>query len=90
MISMNEPPITPVDGNRVVIVGGGSGSINAARGLRRAPVDVVLVDRRNFNVFSPMPYQAATGAVGRREVLLSDGTPLGYDTLVVATGTQYA
>ena len=54
--------------HRVVIVGGGFGGIYAARSLRRAPVDVVLIDRRNVNVFSPMLYQAATGAVGASEI----------------------
>jgi NADPH-dependent 2,4-dienoyl-CoA reductase/sulfur reductase-like enzyme len=53
---------------RVVIVGGGFGGIYAARGLRRASVEVRLIDRRNFNVFSPMLYQAATGAVGASEI----------------------
>src|ERR687891_1334631 len=54
--------------HRVVIVGGGFGGVYAARGLRRAPVDVVLIDRRNFHTFSPMLYQAATGAVAPSEV----------------------
>ena len=56
------------DRHRVVIVGGGFGGVYAARALRRAPVDVVLIDRRNFHTFSPMLYQAATGAVSPSEV----------------------
>ena len=56
------------DRHRVVIVGGGFGGVHAARALRRAPVDVVLIDRRNFHTFSPMLYQAATGAVAPSEV----------------------
>jgi NADH:ubiquinone reductase (H+-translocating) len=54
--------------HRVVIVGGGFGGVYAARSLRKAPVDVTLVDRRNFHVFSPMLYQAATGAVAPSDV----------------------
>jgi NADH:ubiquinone reductase (H+-translocating) len=54
--------------HRVVIVGGGFGGVYAARTLRKAPVDVTLIDRRNFHVFSPMLYQAATGAVGLSDV----------------------
>jgi NADH dehydrogenase len=49
--------------HRVVIVGGGFGGLHAARSLRRAPVDVTLVDRRNFHLFQPLLYQVATGAL---------------------------
>jgi NADH:ubiquinone reductase (H+-translocating) len=56
------------DRHRVVIVGGGFGGVYAARALGRAPVEVVLIDRRNFHTFSPMLYQAATGAVSPSEV----------------------
>jgi NADH dehydrogenase len=49
--------------HRVVIVGGGFGGLYAARALRRAPVSVTLVDRRNFHLFQPLLYQVATGAL---------------------------
>jgi NADH dehydrogenase len=39
------------DRTRVVIVGGGFGGLYAAKALRRAPVQVTLVDRRNFHLF---------------------------------------
>lgn len=48
---------------RVVIVGGGFGGLNAAQSLRRAAVDVTLVDRRNFHLFQPLLYQVATGGL---------------------------
>jgi NADH dehydrogenase len=48
---------------RVVIVGGGFAGLNAARGLRRAPVQVTLIDRRNFHLFQPLLYQVATGGL---------------------------
>ena len=48
---------------RVVIVGGGFGGLLAAQGLRKAPVDVTLIDRRNFHLFQPLLYQVATGAL---------------------------
>jgi NADH dehydrogenase len=46
---------------RVVIVGGGFGGLAAARGLKRAAVQVTLIDRRNFHLFQPLLYQVATG-----------------------------
>src|SRR4051812_28697405 len=52
----------------VVVVGGGFGGLQAALGLRRAPVDVTLVDRRNFHLFQPLTYQVATGALSPGEI----------------------
>lgn len=49
--------------HRVVIVGGGFGGLYAAQALRRAEVDVTLIDRRNFHLFQPLLYQVATGAL---------------------------
>ncbi|MEP0773753.1 MAG: FAD-dependent oxidoreductase, partial [Acidobacteriota bacterium] len=49
--------------HRVVIVGGGFGGLHAARALRRAPVEVTVVDRRNFHLFQPLLYQVATGGL---------------------------
>jgi NADH dehydrogenase len=54
--------------HRVVIVGGGFGGLQAALHLRRAEVDVTLVDRRNFHLFQPLAYQVATGALMPGEV----------------------
>jgi NADH dehydrogenase len=49
--------------HRVVVVGGGFGGLFAARRLKRASVDVTLVDRSANHVFQPMLYQCATGVV---------------------------
>jgi NADH dehydrogenase len=57
---------------RVVVVGGGFAGLQAARKLRRAPVEVTLVDRRNFHLFQPLAYQVATGALSPAEI----ATPL--------------
>jgi NADH:quinone reductase (non-electrogenic) len=107
--------------HRVLIVGGGFGGLYAAKGLARSPVDVTLVDRRNFHLFQPLLYQVATGALApgeiaqplrsilrrqanttvllgeaigiepvARRVLLSDGGPIEYDTLVIATGAHFS
>src|SRR5438445_3523261 len=48
---------------QVVIVGGGFGGLYAARHLRRAAVEVTLLDRRNFHLFQPLLYQVATGGL---------------------------
>src|SRR5213080_3368823 len=51
------------ESHHVVIVGGGFGGLYAAKHLRRAPVQVTLLDRRNFHLFQPLLYQVATGAL---------------------------
>ena len=54
--------------HRVLVVGGGFGGLQATLGLRRAGVDVTLVDRRNFHLFQPLTYQVATGALSPGEI----------------------
>ena len=109
---MNQP-------HRVVILGGGFGGLAAAQGLKNVPVQVTLIDRRNFHLFQPLLYQVATGWLspanitstlrailkrqqnarvllgeaesidtGRGQVALSGGAEIGYDTLIVATGSR--
>ena len=53
---------------RVVIIGGGFGGLSAARALRWADVDVVLVDRRNHHVFQPLLYQVATAGLSPGDI----------------------
>jgi NADH dehydrogenase len=48
---------------RIVLVGGGFGGLTTTRRLRSLPVDVTLLDRRNFHLFQPLLYQVATGAL---------------------------
>lgn len=54
------------------MVGGGFGGLRAVKALRRAPVDITLVDRRNFHLFQPLLYQVATGSLSPGEI----ATPL--------------
>jgi NADH dehydrogenase len=52
----------------VVIVGGGFGGLWAARALRRAPVTVTVVDRRNHHIFQPLLYQVATATLSPADI----------------------
>jgi NADH:ubiquinone reductase (H+-translocating) len=61
--------MTPaVDRPRVVIVGGGFGGLNAAKELRRAPIQLTVVDRRNHHLFQPLLYQVATAALNPSDI----------------------
>lgn len=53
---------------RVVIVGGGFGGLAAAKALKSAPVDVVLIDRVNHHVFQPLLYQVATSVLSPGQI----------------------
>jgi NADH:ubiquinone reductase (H+-translocating) len=65
-------PATPREplpsGQRVVVVGGGFGGLQAVNKLRKLPVEVTLIDRRNFHLFQPLVYQVATGALSAGEI----------------------
>jgi NADH:ubiquinone reductase (H+-translocating) len=114
---MNAQASTPP---HVVIIGAGFGGLYAAQALRRAPVRVTVIDRRNHHLFQPLLYQVAMAALSpgdiaspirwilRRqrnvEVLLAEATAIdtasqkvvladgevGYDYLIVATGSTHA
>jgi len=53
---------------RVVIVGAGFGGLSAARALRKAPVDVTVIDRRNYHLFQPLLYQVATAGLSPADI----------------------
>src|SRR5215472_1312093 len=54
--------------HRVVVVGGGFGGLQAVQHLAGAPVEITLVDRRNFHLFQPLTYQVATGSLAPGEI----------------------
>ena len=54
--------------HRIVIIGGGFGGLRAARALKSAPVDVTLIDRRNYHLFQPLLYQVATGSLSPGQI----------------------
>ncbi len=53
---------------RVVILGGGFAGLHTAQHLKRAAVDVTLIDRRNFHLFQPLLYQVATGGLSPGDI----------------------
>ncbi|MBD2354260.1 NAD(P)/FAD-dependent oxidoreductase [Tolypothrix sp. FACHB-123] len=58
----NKPP------HQVVIIGGGFGGLYAAKTLAKAPVNVTLIDKRNFHLFQPLLYQVATGNLSPADI----------------------
>jgi NADH dehydrogenase len=53
---------------RVVIAGAGFGGLTCARALKKAPVDVLLVDRNNYHLFTPLLYQVASAVLDPGEI----------------------
>jgi NADH dehydrogenase len=53
---------------RVLIVGAGFAGLNAAKTLRRAQVEITIVDRRNFHLFQPLLYQVAAAALNPSDI----------------------
>jgi NADH:ubiquinone reductase (H+-translocating) len=54
--------------HHVVVIGGGFGGLRAVQQLAGGPVEVTLIDQRNFHLFQPLSYQVATGALPPSEV----------------------
>ena len=52
----------------MVVIGGGFAGLSAARGLRRAPVRLTVIDRRNHHVFQPLLYQVATAGLSAPDI----------------------
>lgn len=54
--------------HRVVVIGGGFGGLRLVQTLKDAPVEITLIDRRNFHLFQPLLYQVATGALSPADI----------------------
>ena len=61
-------PASTLQRPRVVIVGAGFGGLSAAKALARAPVDVTVIDRRNYHLFQPLLYQVATAGLSPGDI----------------------
>src|SRR5262249_325828 len=66
--SINEAGPRNLRAPQVVIVGGGFGGLAAAKALRKAPVQVILIDRTNHHLFQPLLYQVATSVLGPAQI----------------------
>jgi len=58
----------PQSNPRVVILGAGFGGLEATKALRRAPVEITLIDRQNYHCFQPLLYQVATAALSPADI----------------------
>lgn len=56
--------------NRVVIIGGGFGGLNAAQALKRSRIDILLLDKTNHHLFQPLLYQVASAALSPGEIAI--------------------
>lgn len=66
--SMTTAATTAASRHRVVVIGGGFAGVDLCLGLKDLPVDVTLVDRRNFHLFQPLLYQVATGGLSPGDI----------------------
>src|SRR5215467_9124788 len=53
---------------RIIIVGGGFGGLAAAKALKNAPAEIILIDRTNHHLFQPLLYQVATSVLGAHQI----------------------
>jgi NADH dehydrogenase len=61
-----KPP--PTSKRRVVVIGGGFAGLHASKALRRAAVEIVLIDRSNHHLFQPLLYQVATAGLSPNDI----------------------
>ncbi|HEX4839525.1 MAG TPA: NAD(P)/FAD-dependent oxidoreductase [Rhabdochlamydiaceae bacterium] len=55
---------------KVVIVGGGFAGLNVAKNLKKAPLDILLIDKTNHHLFQPLLYEVASAALSPGEIAI--------------------
>lgn len=65
---MSGAPADSVAENKVLVIGGGFGGLEAVKALARIPVDITLIDRQNHHCFQPLLYQVATATLSPADV----------------------
>lgn len=63
-------PLSSTSRPRILIVGAGFAALRVARGLRRAPADVLVIDRINHHLFQPLLYQVATAGLSPADITI--------------------
>jgi NADH dehydrogenase len=58
----------PQPKTRIVILGAGFAGLEATKTLKRAPVEITLIDRHNYHCFQPLLYQVATAALSPADI----------------------
>src|SRR5260370_39079050 len=91
LFGKKESVAMPQPKTRVVILGAGFAGLEATKTLRRAPVEITLIDRHNYHCFQPLLYQVATAALSPADidcpvqhVLLSQETATVFMAEVIA------
>lgn len=56
---------------KLIIIGGGFAGINVCRALKRADIEITLIDRKNHHLFQPLLYQAATATLSPRDISIA-------------------
>ena len=54
--------------SKVIVIGAGFGGLYAAKSMKKLPVDVLLLDKRNYHLFQPLLYQVATGGLSPGDI----------------------
>ncbi len=55
---------------KVIIIGGGFGGINTAKGLKHAKCDILLIDKTNHHLFQPLLYEVASAALSSADIAI--------------------
>src|SRR3990167_3635967 len=61
----------PTNRKKLIVIGGGFAGVNLIQSLKKAPLDITLIDKRNHHLFQPLLYQAATATLSPRDICVA-------------------